>query len=288
MFRALSIAATLLAVAGCNASPPLNGPSACDSAEPIGRFDPGTDVFIGHFDSKPDVDDLHTIAAVGSLLHHNTFACVKAIGVAGAYGTQGGVFIPSPELFDLAFGESWLDGHTRRADTVDQQAQTFVETLSAGGHVWIIIAGQADIAADALERAIAIAPDLPYASNLHLVQHSEWNESVTAPENLAFVQARADYQRIADGNFQGNGTPGYTTTSAADWTRVLADKSIGQIWAEAKRLADDRNPASAYVNPSVTAGGFDFSDTAEMTYIFGLESLNDVSEFFDYVLSQET
>ena len=90
MFRALSIAATLLAVAGCNASPSPNGASTCESAGMIGRFDPRTDVFIGHFDSKPDVDDLHTIAAVGSLLRHDAFACVNAIGVAGAYGVQGG------------------------------------------------------------------------------------------------------------------------------------------------------------------------------------------------------
>ena len=77
----------------------------CSTAAPIGEFNPQTDVFVGHFDSKPDVDDLHTIAAVGSLLKQPEFECVNAIGVAGAYGTQGGEYIEAPALMQLAFGD---------------------------------------------------------------------------------------------------------------------------------------------------------------------------------------
>lgn len=284
MFRTVLAVMLIGTLTGYNSGSEPTVQSTCVSAEPIGQFNPLTDVFIGHFDSKPDVDDLHTIAAVGSLLKQDALTCVNAIGVAGAYGTQGGEFIPSPELMDLAFGDAWLDGHADRAATVEQQAQTFVETVTDGGHVWIMIAGQADIAADALARAIEIAPDLPYASNINLVQHSDWNESVTAEEKLALVQARTDYQKIPDGNALGNGTPGYTTTSNEDWSRVLADDTIGPMWTEAKRLADEHNPTSAYVNPSVAEGGFDFSDTAEMAHVFGLQDLNDVGEFFDFVL----
>ncbi|MEL6414810.1 MAG: hypothetical protein AAFQ15_07710, partial [Pseudomonadota bacterium] len=245
---------------GCSQAPVTAPISVCADAPMIGQFDPSSDVFVGHFDSKPDVDDLHTIAAVGSLLKRDTFACVDAIAVAGAYGTQGGEYIHSPELFDLAFGDNWLDGHNDREGTIEAQAKLYTETLSDGGEVWIIVAGQADIAADALAVAVEQAPDLPYKSRLHLIQHSEWNESVTAPDKLAFVKDVADYQKIADGNARGNGTPGYTTTNGELWPRVLADSEIGAIWREAKRLADERNPSSAYVNPSVAAGGFDFSD----------------------------
>ncbi|MHA7899956.1 MAG: polysaccharide deacetylase family protein [Henriciella sp.] len=284
MLRAIFAMALLCGLGGClsRPAPPVLDP--CAAAKPIGHFNPRTDVFIGHFDTKPDVDDLHTIAAVGSLLKQKQFACVDAIGVAGAYGTQGGAFIPSPDLFDLAFGEAWLDGHADRAGTIEQQAQTFVETLTEGGHVWIMIAGQADIAADALKRAKELAPDLPYASNLHLVQHSDWNESVTAADKLAFVQAETDYRKIPDGNARGNGTPGYTTQSDTYWPHVLQDKTIGPMWLEAKRLADANNPTAAYINPSVEAGGFDFSDTAEMAHVFGLETLDSVRDFFDFVL----
>ena len=284
MVRAVFAIALLCVLAGCatkREAPPVD---PCAAAAMMGQFNPQTDVFVGHFDSKPDVDDLHTIAAVGSLLKQGEFACVEAIGVAGAYGVQGGEYISSPRLFELAFGEKWLDGHNDRAGTVSAQARLFTETLQADGHVWIMIAGQADIAADALETAMQTAPDLPYKSHIHLVQHSDWNESVTAPEKLAFAQEQADYQKIADGNALGNGTPGYTTNSSVYWEPVLEDPGIGPLWQEAKTLADAKNPTAAYVNPSVEAGGFDFSDTAEMAHIFGLEALNDVGDFFDFVL----
>lgn len=258
--------------------------SDCANAEMIGLFDPSSDVFVAHFDSKPDVDDLHTIAAVGSLLKQDAFACVDAVAVAGAYGTQGGDYIHSPKLFELAFGEKWLDGHNNRSATVAAQAELYTDTLSNGGAVWIMIAGQADIAADALALANEQSPNLPFKSRLHLVQHSDWNEQVTTPEKLAFVREVADYQKIADGNARGNGTPGYTSDSAELWPRVLSDPTIGPVWNQAKQLADERNPGSAYVNPSVASGGFDFSDTSEMSHIFGLKVLDNVRLFFDYVL----
>ncbi|MEM7459378.1 MAG: polysaccharide deacetylase family protein [Pseudomonadota bacterium] len=274
-----------LTLAACAQIPDSLAPDICSAAAPIGEFNPQTDVFVGHFDSKPDVDDLHTIAAVGSLLNQPEFACVRAIGVAGAYGTQGGDFIESPKLMQLAFGEDWLDGHNQRPDTVAQQAELFVDTLTAGGHVWVMIAGQADIAADALVEAKTTAPDLPYRTHLHLVQHSDWNESVTAPEKLAWVQSQTDYRKIADGNATGNGTPGYTSSDGTRWSDVLADPAIGPIWREAKRLADLHNPTAAYVNPSVVEGGFDFSDTSEMAHVFALDALANVEMFFDYVLA---
>ncbi|MEM7328332.1 MAG: polysaccharide deacetylase family protein [Pseudomonadota bacterium] len=285
MLRCLSALSFAIILGACAQSPRIDRVDACSMAPPIGAFNPQTDVFVGHFDSKPDVDDLHTIAAVGSLLRQPEFACVRAIGVAGAYGIQGGEYVSSPDLMQQAFGDNWLDGHSQRNDTIAQQATLFVETIGAGGHVWVMIAGQGDIAADALVQAKMSAPHLPYATHLHLVQHSDWNESVTAPEKLALIQAETDYQKIADGNATGNGTPGYTSNQDARWRAVLEDPEIGSLWQEAKRLADQHNPAAAYVNPHVAAGGFDFSDTAEMAHIFGLGALANVDLFFDYVLA---
>lgn len=279
-----SIVLGLVLATGCYEAPTTSEPSVCAEAPMIGQFDPSSDVFVGHFDSKPDVDDLHTIAAVGSLLRQEKFACVDAFAVAGAYGTQDGEYIHSPELFGLAFGDRWLDGHNDRDATIVAEANRYIDTLSNGGDVWIMVAGQADIAADALEMAVERAPDLPYKSQLHLIQHSDWNESATTPNKLAFVQDAADYQKIADGNARGNGTPGYTTGNDELWSRVLADPTVGLMWGEAKRLADEKNPDAAYVNPFVTSGGFDFSDTAEMAHIFGLNVLDNVPLFFDYVL----
>lgn len=283
MIRNLSALLGLSLLATCAAIPASETATACAAAPQIGEFDPTGDVFVGHFDTKPDVDDLHTIAAVGSLLKHPDFVCVEAIGVAGAYGTQGGDFIHSPDLFDLAFGDNWVDGHNDREGTVAQQAELFLRVLGEGGHVWIMIAGQADIAADALTLAMSAAPNLPYRTQLHLVQHSDWNESVTDPQKLAFVQAETDYRKIADGNATGNGTPGYNTADGSLWPRVLGNDEIGALWQEAKRLADEHNPTAAYVNPNVAKGGFDFSDTTEMAHVFGLGQLDDTEAFFDYV-----
>lgn len=279
-----SVVFSLVLATGCSQEPPLSEPSACANAPMIGQFDPSSDVFVVHFDSKPDVDDLHAIAAVGSLLKQDKFACVDAIAVAGAHGTQDGDYIHSPHLFDLAFADTWLDAHSNREDVLVAEAELYMDTLSSGGDVWIMVAGQADIAADALKIAVERAPDLPYKSQVHLVQHSDWNESATTPDKLALVQDFADYQKISDGNARGNGTPGYTTRNGELWPRVLADPNVGSMWREAKRLADEKNPDAAYVNPFVTAGGFDFSDAAEMAHIFGLNVLGNVPLFFDYVL----
>ncbi|MEP1143590.1 MAG: polysaccharide deacetylase family protein [Henriciella sp.] len=287
MIRHLSALLGMGLLAACAVMPAPETAIACPAAPQMGEFDPVRDVFVGHFDTKPDVDDLHTIAAVGSLLKHPDFACVEAIGVAGAYGTQGGDYIHSPDLFDLAFGENWVDGHNDRAGTIEHQAALFSRVLGEGGHVWIMIAGQADIAADALVLAMRGAPDLPYRTHLHLVQHSDWNESVTDPQKLTFVQAETDYRKIADGNATGNGTPGYNTDDGSLWPGALGNADIGGMWQEAKRLADEHNPTAAYVNPSVAAGGFDFSDTTEMAYIFGLGALDDTEAFFDYVAPVE-
>ena len=269
-----------LALGGCGTDQAKAPLEVCNQPQMIGEFDISSDVFVAHFDSKPDVDDLHSIAAVGSLLKLPELSCVEAIGVAGAYGEQGGEYIASPNLFDMAFGDDWLDGHNQRDETVAAQAALFVDTLKGGGDVWVIVAGQGDIAADALVLAKAEAPDLDYKARVHVVQHSDWNEGATNADKLAFLKAETDYLKIPDGNARGNGTPGFTTDSGALWQRVLADPIVGPMWREAKGLADAKNDTAAYVNPSVKAGGFDFSDTVEATHVFGMEDLDDVEGFF--------
>ena len=60
---------------------------------------------------------------------------------------------------------------------------------------------------------------------------------------------------------------------------VLSDPVIGPLWSEAKRLSDKHNPVAEYINPSVAAGGLDFSDTVEITYILGFDEMENVSDF---------
>lgn len=260
-----------------------NGPQSSPA-----QFDAERDVLVSNFDSKPDVDDLHSIAALGSVLTHPDFVCVNYRAVAGAYGDQGGEYIESPELFRLAFGENWWDAHGDRAVTIERFARLILDTLRAGGDVWIQDAGQSNISGAAIRLAHDVAPELDYAGSVHLVQHSNWNESVTDPELLAFVRLAVDYRKIADGNAGNNGTPQFNTKSGADWGRVLANPRIGPMWQEAKRLADEHNPGAAYVNPAISDGGFDFSDTVEAAHILGFGDMSDHTDFFDRFLPEVT
>lgn len=252
--------------------------ASCDAGM-IGRFDTGQDLFIAQFDARPDVDDLHAVAAVSTILADEAFACVDHLAVAGAYGQQGGLYIPAPDLFTLAFGDHWIEAHERRQDAAAELADLIVERLEAGGDVWIAEAGQSDLTAATIRAARDIAPGLAYDQRVHLVQHSSWNESQTEPDALAYVREYTDYIRIPDGNAGGNGSPGFRTESGALWPALLADEDVGETWAEAKRLADANNEKAGYDNPAVRAGGFDFSDVSETAYIFGFEDMADVEAF---------
>ena len=119
------------------------------------------------------------------------------------------------------------------------------------------------------------------------MQHSDWNEEVTTQSKLDWLRANVDYIHIEDGNFP-NSTPDFKTfpeeiaaTEIALWDQVQGHPTLGPLWTEAKRIADEYNPVSAYNNTAIEAGGFDFSDGAETTHIFGYQNdINDHADFF--------
>ncbi|MCK0129517.1 hypothetical protein [Erythrobacter sp. F6033] len=269
----MTIAPAVPAIAHDHAAP--SAPS-CDDAPMIGKFDPNRDLLIANYDSKPDVDDLQSVAGLGTMLADPAFACVRFIATAGAYGTQDGEFIPASKLFDLAFGKNWVDAHADRDAAVARLTKEARATLEAGGNVWITEAGQSDVSA-------AFIRGLPEEmwGNVHLVQHSDWNESTTSEVDIYFVRRKVRYHRISDGNFAGNGTPSFNTNDGSHWPALLGDPVIGPIWKEAKRLSDLHNPTAAYVNPAVSAGGLDFSDTVEPAYVFGYEGMAGVGDFVE-------
>lgn len=251
--------------------------TSCEKNAQIGRFTPATDLLIANFDSKPDVDDLQAVAGLGTVLADPEFTCVKFVATAGAYGTQGGKFIPAGHLFDLAFGkENWLDAHLQRDRTVGELARRARETIASGGLVWVTEAGQSDVTASMLEQI----PDTMRFS-VHVVQHSDWNETVTSADAFRFVREQTRYHRIPDGNFPDNGSPAFNTRESAYWVTLLNDPRIGPIWTEAKRLSDLHNPKADYVNPAVAAGGMDFSDTVEVSYVFGFDDMYGVADFVE-------
>lgn len=280
-------AGLLLGLSACSD----NGPKtdACQSPEKIGRFDPASDLFLAQFDIKTDTDDLHSAAAVATVLASPGFECVTYRAVSGTYGTQGGTYVDPGTIFADAFGESWVDAHGDRDAAVARLAGDVGETLKAGGHVWIMEGGQSDVSAATLRAVLREDPNAPL-KHVHLVQHSDWNERVTSEAALSFVKVRTDYVKIPDGNAAGNGTPGFRTENGVAWPALLSASKVGPIWTAVQHSARAHNgsgfddatiAAGGYDNKAIGAGGLDFSDTSEAMWIFGYESLRDEKAFVE-------
>ncbi|MCQ3830021.1 carbohydrate-binding protein [Microbulbifer elongatus] len=256
------------------------------SGEMIGRFDTGKDLFLANFDSKPDPDDIHAVAAVATVLKDARFSNVNYFAVAGAYGDQGGDFIEADYLFDLAFGANgWTNAHVNYNGALDTVFNKVKSALNAGGDIWIAEAGQSDFSADLVRRVKAQLPSVNTNGRIHIIQHSNWNQDHTTPGDLSYVRNNTDYQKISDGNSTGNGTPGFNNKNTSHWNRVLNHNEVGVIWTEAKRVADHSiDNHVGWKNPSIAAGGMDFSDTVETTWIFGFNSVGNIGGFFDEFL----
>ncbi|NRA30845.1 MAG: hypothetical protein HRU11_11360 [Parvularculaceae bacterium] len=223
---------------------------------------------------------------MATFLRDPRFACVEYRAIAGTYGTQEGDYVEGPNVFELGFGQRWHDAHHDRATALLEVTTAVRRTLNAGGDVWIMEGGQSDFTHDVMMEIKGATPGIDL-KRFHVVQHSDWNEGTTTPEKLAWVKEQSDYRKIADGNFSTNGTPNYNTPDRADWGRVLADPTVGTLWLEAKTIGERHN-GDGYLNPSIAAGGFDFSDTAEASHIFGFQDQADASAFFDAFLGTET
>jgi hypothetical protein len=247
----------------------------------IGRFDADRDLFLAHFDSKTDVDDVHSIAGVATVLADPRFAGVNFHAVAGAYGVQDGLYVPSNELFELAFGTRWSDAHNAYDVALEQVFVKVSQTLTQGGSIWIAEAGQSDFSADLARLVAQHLPDVDRRERFHIVQHSDWNEEVTDAGDLQYVRTHTAYHKIPDGNGFNNGTPGFKDPDWIAWDAYLTDPRLIQIWNMAIAIANRYNAAEGrYLNTAIQAGGMDFSDVAETCWIFGFEDLPDAEAFF--------
>jgi len=252
-----------------------------DADSRMGKFNPDKDLFIAQFDSKTDVDDIHSIAATATLLSDPRFAEVNYHAVAGAYGIQEGPYVPANVVFQLAFGSNWSDAHADFDQAVHEVVALELTTLQNGGNVWIAEAGQSDFSAACIEQLMQKLPEMDTRKHIHVVQHSEWNESVTAPEKLTFAKENSDYHKIPDGNAEGNGTPGFRKPAKIDWENAISDPRLLHIWSLATSIADQYNGVDGrYLNEAIKNGGLDFSDVSEACWIFGFAHLQDAQEFF--------
>lgn len=247
------------------------------------RFNIEKDLLLAHFDCKTDVDDLHSIAALKTLLSTNKYSAVKYQAVGGAYGIQGGLYVPPNELLEMAFPNHWSDAHNDISKAVSEVSSIALKTMKNNGHIWIAEAGQSDFTATLIKHILSIEPDIDTRTMIHVVQHSEWNQEVTAPENLRYVQENANYIKIADGNSIGNGTPGFRIGDKIYFMDHLKNPLLKNIWKKAMKISNLYNGAEGrYLNEAIASGGLDFSDVSESCWIFGIEEIKDAEEFFEY------
>lgn len=245
-------------------------------------FDMAQDLLLLHYDFKTDVDDLHSAAAFATLMADAAFSDLKYHAVAGTYGIQDGLYVPPNTLMKSAFGENWSDADEDKNEAVERVKAQALESLEKGGEVWIADGGQSDFSAMLVRAIQAAKPSLNTKENIHIVQHSDWNEEVTSPDALAFVKEHTDYQKIPDGNAIANGTPGFRTAQVIDLQALITDEKVLSIWQMAIKIANTYNGVDGrYLNEAVEAGGLDFSDFAEVCWILGLLQLEDANDFFE-------
>ena len=258
--------------------------AAREDAEPdlLGRFDRDKDLYLAHFDVKTDVDDVHSVAGVATMLADPRFSRIRYHAVAGTYGIQEGLYVPAEAVFELAFGEHWSDAHGDFDKALDEVRRLSIETLDDGGSIWIADAGQSDFSAALIRSIKESIPESSVKDRVHVVQHADWNEEVTTAEDLAFVRESASYQKIPDGNAAGNGSPGFRSETPVNWQEYVSDTRLEEIWTAAIEIANTYNGADGrYLNEAIRDGGLDFSDVVEMTWIFGFSDLVDVNDFFE-------
>ncbi len=252
----------------------------------LGRFDRDKDLLLCNFDSKPDEDDLHAVAGLGTMLADSRFNGVDYHCIAGAYGNQNGKFLNEPRLFNLAFGNSnWTNADANRNNAVNVATNKAIAALDRGGDVWVAEAGQSEVTAAIVRKIKNQRSGVNTKQRVHVVQHNiKFNEGKTKPSDLSFVKNNTDYRNIGDGNGAGNGTPNLTTNSGQFWSRAKNDAQVGELWKEADAAAR-RGFCCDWDNPKIKGGGMDFSDTVEPMWIFGFEGRGGgVKGFFDEFL----
>lgn len=248
--------------------------------KPLGKFNDKKDLYLAQFDCKTDVDDILSVAGVATMLNALKFSNVKYHAVAGAYGTQKGLYVPPNELFKMAFDSHWSDAHSNFKKAVSEVTKLIINTLKDGGDIWIAEAGESDFSASVVRNIKNNLPSVKTKSRIHIVQHSSWNENNTAADDLTYVKDNTDYIKIPDGNVVGNGSPGFSTEKKINWKDYIYNPKVRKIWEKAFEIANRYNGKDGrYKNPAIAKGGMDFSDVSETCWIFGFNQLKNVEQF---------
>lgn len=238
-------------------SSPTSGQTTADTrapSQPIppdGPFDPAIDLLVLHFDHA-HLDDGH--AAVAALEIATAFGATTHV-VSGTNDADfdGHVHDYVP-VMGAAWGDRWLDAGADRSDAVDRSLEVWLDTIDAGGRIWVAEGGVSAFTAEVLRWLHRQRPGLDTSAAVSVVQHSDRNEAESTPDDLRFVRASTDYQRIGDGN-DANETADLNQQSEAFEAAALAGRHRG-AWS----VAFEYLPAAE----------LDFSDTVEVLHIVGV------------------
>jgi hypothetical protein len=248
----------------------------------IGKFNVKKDLFLAQFDCKTDVDDVHSVAGVATMLSDPRLSNVQIHAVAGTYGIQEGLYVPADTLFNFVFRNNWSDAHSDYANALNEVTLLATNILKDNGDIWIAEAGQSDFTAGLIKNIKDTLPAIVTTQRIHVVQHSEWNENNTTPDNLAYVKVHADYHKIPDGNVISNGSPGFYNEEKINLQAYITDIRLLKIWQLAMEIANQFNGKEGrHNNPAIAKGGLDFSDVSETCWIFGFNHLKNAEQFFE-------
>ncbi len=263
-------------------------------------FDKKKDLLLAQFDSKPDPDDIHAQAALGSMMLNPDLKGVKVYGVSGAIGEQGGEFIDSSELFDAIFSKKWTAANEDWDGAVEDIVNVVLPILKKGGKVWVQEAGQSNITADWVAELLKSVDAAQVKSSVIVVQHSNWNEKETNDDDLAYVKKMTSYFSIDDGNAKPSeewGDRGNYTTPAyrakeAKWIAMAkesSNKKARKLWIIADNILDTYFPDGfSHEWSYIHFDGVDYSDCCENWWILEIGERADSHEkFWDrYVMSK--
>ena len=256
-----------------------------DLSAQIKTFNQATDLLLLNYDCKTDVDDIQSMAAFACLYTNSKYRSINYHAVVGAYGIQEGLYIPPYSLLPLIFDTHWTDAHNNFELAVREVFTLIEPVLRNEGSVWIAEAGQSDFTAELVKSVKNQIPTISTSTHIHVVQHSDWNESVTSTKKLDYVKKHTDYIKIADGNGLNNGTPGFKNSNFKGLQERLSNPKLKRIWKETFAVSDKYNGKEGrYNNEAIANGGLDFSDFAEVCWILGIKDINDVEGFFNKLL----
>jgi hypothetical protein len=201
--------------------------------------------------------------------------------IAGTYGIQEGLYVPPNELMQLAFENKWADAHGDLNNAIDSVVEKVEKSLKNGGSVYVAEDGQSDFTAQWVKKLLKRNPNIDSKEKIHVVQHSDWNESVTKSDYLDYVQNNTNYHKLPDGNTVGNGTPGFRSFQPVNWKDQIRDDELIAIWEKAIILGNMYNGKDGrYLNEAIANGGLDFSDLTEVCYILNRTEIKDANAFF--------